>query len=188
MKLIVGLGNPGSRHERTRHNLGFLVIDRLAAQNRIELGKMFCDALVGEGLLENERVVLAKPQTYMNRSGESVAALGREYGIGPEELIVINDDLDLPFGRIRIRPSGSAGGHRGLVSIMEKLAGAQFHRVRIGIGRPPEGLESADYVLEPFNAAESEGLDEIVARSAESVSCLVRDGVERAMASYNRAL
>ena len=174
MKLIVGLGNPGRRYERTRHNLGFLVIDRIAAQNRIELGKIFCDALVGEGALENDKVVLAKPQTYMNRSGESVAPLGREYGIGPEDLIVINDDLDLPFGRIRIRPSGSAGGHRGLVSIMEKLAGAQFHRVRIGIGRPPEGMESAEYVLEPFNAAESEGLDEIVARAAESVSCLVR--------------
>lgn len=188
MKLIVGLGNPGSRYERTRHNLGFLVIDRIAAQNRIELGKIFCDALVGEGALENDKVVLAKPQTYMNRSGECVADLGREYGIGPEDLIVINDDLDLPFGRIRIRPSGSAGGHRGLVSIMEKSAGAQFHRVRIGIGRPPEGMESAEYVLEPFNSAESEVLDEIVARAADSVSCLIKDGIERAMASYNRAI
>lgn len=188
MKLIVGLGNPGSRYERTRHNLGFLVIDRIAAQNRIELGKIFCDALVGAGALGNDKVVLAKPQTYMNRSGECVAALGREYDIGPEDLIVINDDLDLPFGRIRIRPSGSAGGHRGLVSIMEQSAGAQFHRVRIGIGRPPEGMESAEYVLEPFNSAESAGLDEIVARVADSVSCLVRDGIERAMASYNRAI
>ena len=186
MKLIVGLGNPGGRYERTRHNLGFLVIDRIAAQNHIGLGKIFCHALVGEGTLENEKMVLVKPQTYMNHSGESVAALGREYGVGPENLIVINDDLDLPFGRIRIRPSGSAGGHRGLLSIME--AGVQFHRVRIGIGRPPEGMESAEYVLEPFNAAESKGLDEVVARAAESVICLVRDGIERAMARYNRAI
>ena len=188
MKLIVGLGNPGSRYERTRHNLGFLVIDRIAAQNRIEVGKVFCDALVGEGALENERVMLAKPQTYMNRSGECVEALAREYAIAPADLVVINDDLDLPFGRIRIRPSGSAGGHRGLVSIMENLAGEQFHRVRIGIGRPPENMEPAVYVLEPFNTAETEGLDEIVARAADSVSCLVRDGIERAMASYNRAI
>jgi peptidyl-tRNA hydrolase, PTH1 family len=184
VKLIVGLGNPG-RYERTRHNLGFLVIDRIAAQNHIELEKIFCDSLIGEGGLENDKIVLAKPQTYMNRSGESVEALVREYGIGPEDLIVINDDLDLPFGRIRIRPSGSAGGHRGLVSIMEKLAGTQFHRVRIGIGRPPQGMEPADYVLEPFNSNEIEGLNEVVARAAESVRCLVRDGIERAMASYN---
>jgi len=185
VKLIVGLGNPGTRYDRTRHNLGFLVIDRIAAQNHLELAKIFCDALVGEGALENDKIVLAKPQTYMNRSGESVEALVREYGIGPEDLIVINDDLDLPFGRIRIRPSGSAGGHRGLVSIMEKLAGTQFHRVRIGIGRPPQGMEPADYVLDPFNSNEIEGLSEVVARAAESVRCLVRDGIERAMASYN---
>jgi PTH1 family peptidyl-tRNA hydrolase len=188
VKLIVGLGNPGSGYERTRHNLGFLVIDRIAAQNHIEVGKIVCDALVGEGALENDKVVLAKPQTYMNRSGECVVALGREYGIGPENLIVINDDLDLPFGRIRIRPSGGAGGHRGLVSIMAKLAGAQFHRVRIGIGRPPAGMEPAEYVLEPFNSNEIEGLSEVIARAAESVRCLVRDGIERAMASYNRAI
>jgi peptidyl-tRNA hydrolase, PTH1 family len=188
VKLIVGLGNPGSRYERTRHNLGFLVIDRIAAQNHIEFGKIVCDALVGEGALENEKVVLAKPRTYMNRSGESVEALGREYGIGPEDLIVINDDLDLPFGRIRIRRGGSAGGHRGLVSIIEKSAGAQFYRVRIGIGRPPQGMEPAEYVLEPFNSHEIEGLSEVVARAAESVSCLVQDGIERAMASYNRGI
>ncbi|MGH7855142.1 MAG: aminoacyl-tRNA hydrolase [Candidatus Binatia bacterium] len=188
MKLIVGLGNPGSSYERTRHNLGFLVIDRLAAQLGISLGKRVCDALVGEGAIESEKIVLAKPQTYMNRSGESAAALGREYGIGPEDLIVVNDDLDLPFGRIRIRPGGSAGGHRGLVSIMENLSGAEFHRVRIGVGRPPEGMEPAEYVLEPFDSAELEGLGEVVARAAESVSCLVRDGIERAMASYNRAI
>ena len=188
MKLIVGLGNPGARYERTRHNLGFLVVDRIAAQNHIELRGLVCDALVGEGGLGSEEIVLAKPQTYMNRSGQSVEALRREYGIGPENLIVINDDLDLPFGRIRIRPSGGAGGHRGLVSIMEKLTEAQFHRVRIGIGRPPEGVESVEYVLEPFNSSEIERLSEVVARAAESVSSLVRDGIERAMASYNRAI
>jgi peptidyl-tRNA hydrolase, PTH1 family len=188
VKLIVGLGNPGSRYEKTRHNVGFLVVDRIAAQHCIEIGDIICQALVGAGTLENDRVVLAKPQTYMNRSGDAVAALAREYSIGPGDLIVINDDLDLPFGRIRIRRRGSAGGHRGLISIMEKLAGAEFHRIRIGIGRPPEGMESAEYVLEPFNAAERNGLDGMVARAAESVVCWVRNGIDCAMASYNGVL
>jgi PTH1 family peptidyl-tRNA hydrolase len=188
VKLIIGLGNPGSRHKGTRHNLGFMVIERIAAQNHIEIEKAFCDALVGEGALEGEKVVLAKPQTYMNRSGDSVEVLGREYGIGAEDLIVINDDLDLPFGRIRIRPSGGAGGHRGLASIMESLPEAQFHRVRIGIGRPPAGKEPAEYVLERFDAAELGDLDKVVARAAEAVGCLVRDGLERAMGIYNRAV
>jgi PTH1 family peptidyl-tRNA hydrolase len=188
VKLIVGLGNPGIRYERTRHNVGFMVVDRLAAQNQIRLDKPICDALVGEGALESEKIALAKPQTYMNRSGEPVAALTRAYDIGPADLIVINDDLDLPFGRLRIRPSGGAGGHRGLVSIMENLPDAPFHRVRVGIGRPSEGMDPADYVLEPFSAAEFEVLDAVVARAAESVNYLVNHGIERAMANYNRAV
>lgn len=188
MKLIVGLGNPGKRYEGTRHNLGFLVVDRLASQNGIVLESNLCDAWVGEGAIEGEKVMLAKPQTYMNRSGQAVGSLLQANGIATGDLVVINDDLDLPFGRIRIRPSGSAGGHRGLISIMESLAGAQFLRVRVGIGRPPEGMEPVEYVLEPFNSNELEGLSEFVARAAESVSCLVRDGIERAMASYNRAI
>jgi PTH1 family peptidyl-tRNA hydrolase len=185
VKLIVGLGNPGTRYEKTRHNLGFLIIDRLAAQNEIALEKMRCDAVIGEGALQDEKIVLAKPQTYMNRSGESVAALSREYGSGAADLIVVNDDLDLPFGRIRIRPGGGAGGHRGLISIMENFSGAQFDRVRVGIGRPPDHVEPAEYVLEPFNPLEIEDLPSVVARAAQSVECLIRDGIERAMASYN---
>jgi peptidyl-tRNA hydrolase, PTH1 family len=186
VKLIVGLGNPGEKYERTRHNVGFLVIDQIAAQNKIALDKRLCGALVGEGILEGEKIVLAKPQTFMNRSGEAVVNLSREYGIGAEDVVVINDDLDLPFGRIRIRPSGSAAGHRGLLSISANLAGAPFQRVRLGIGRPPVGMEAAEYVLDPFNAAEIEQLNEVVKRAAESIGCLVRDGIERAMASYNR--
>ena len=185
MKLIVGLGNPGKRYERTRHNVGFLVIDWIAAQYKIAIEGIHCGALVGEGVLEGEKVVLAKPQTFMNRSGEPVANLAREYGLGNEDLVVVNDDLDLPFGRIRIRPSGRAGGHRGLLSITDNLAGAPFERVRIGIGRPPEGMEAAQYVLEPFNEIESEQLAKVVQRAAESVACLVRDGIDRAMATYN---
>ena len=187
VKLIVGLGNPGKRYERTRHNVGFLVIDWIAAQNKIAIEGMHCGALVGAGVLEGDKILLVKPQTYMNRSGEPVTDVAREYGLGNEDLVVINDDLDLPFGRIRIRPSGSAGGHRGLLSIAENLGGAPFQRVRIGIGRPPEGMEAAQYVLEPFDEVESEQLANVVQRAAESVICLVRDGIDRAMATYNGA-
>jgi peptidyl-tRNA hydrolase, PTH1 family len=187
VKLIVGLGNPGARYERTRHNLGFIVIDRIAAQNRIVLGQRLCDALMGEGTIEGESVMLAKPQTYMNQSGQAVGALLRACAIATDDLVVINDDLDLPFGRIRVRPSGSAGGHRGLSSIGEELAGAQFLRVRVGIGRPPEGRDATDYVLEAFTAPELEQLSDIIARAADSIGCLLRDGVDRTMAIYNRA-
>lgn len=163
------------------------MIDRLASQNNIVLGKKICEALVGEGVVKNEKVVLAKPQTYMNRSGFAVAGLLREYGAGTEDLAVINDDLDLPFGRIRVRPAGSAGGHRGLVSITENLAGAPFLRVRLGIGRPPQNMAAADYVLDRFHASELEQLDDVVQRGAECVDCLVCEGIQRAMACYNRA-
>jgi peptidyl-tRNA hydrolase, PTH1 family len=187
VKLIVGLGNPGKRYERTRHNIGFLIIDQIAARNKVAVDQNLCGALIGAGVIEGEQVVLAKPQTFMNRSGEAVAKLIREYKTSTDEMVVINDDLDLPFGRIRIRPAGSAGGHRGLLSIMENLADASFSRVRVGIGRPPEGIEPAEYVLEPFSASEAERLDEVVGRASESVGCLVRDGIERAMGIYNRA-
>jgi PTH1 family peptidyl-tRNA hydrolase len=187
VKLIVGLGNPGKQYQATRHNLGFLIVDRIAAQCGIALRTKLHAALVGSGSIEGEKIVLAKPQTYMNRSGTAVAGLLQEFGIAPDDLVVINDDLDLPFGRVRIRPSGSAGGHLGLQSIAESLAGAPFCRVRVGIGRPPQGIEAAAYVLEPFTAAELEQLTEIVDRGAESVKCLVRDGLSRAMADYNRA-
>ncbi len=166
--------------------MGFWVIDRIALQKGISVGKQLCNALVGEGTVDGEKIVLAKPQTFMNRSGLAVADLGREYRVGADALVVINDDLDLPFGRIRIRPSGGAGGHRGLISIMESLAGVPFQRVRVGIGRPPSGIDAADYVLEPFSKQEREQLKELVDRAAESVICLVRQGPERAMAQYNR--
>jgi PTH1 family peptidyl-tRNA hydrolase len=187
VKLIVGLGNPGERYRSTRHNLGFLVIERIALRHGTELARKVHDAVVGALSLDGEATILAKPQAYVNRSGPVVRSLLEEFSLTPSDLIIVNDDLDLPFGRIRIRPSGSAGGHRGLASIIESLAGAPFCRVRIGIGRPPAGQEAAEYVLEPFSAAELGPLSEIVDRAAESVLCLVRDGLERAMAAYNCA-
>ena len=187
MKLIVGLGNPGKEYEGTRHNLGFLVIDRLAQRNNVALSEQLCESWVGEWCCGGEKILLAKPQTFMNRSGAAVECLMREYQRSVEDLVVIYDDLDLPFGRSRIRPRGSAGGHRGMLSILEQLAGAPFYRVRVGIGRPPEGIAPTDYVLEPFNAEELEALKGIVDRAAESVLSLVTDGPAQAMACYNRA-
>jgi PTH1 family peptidyl-tRNA hydrolase len=187
VKLIVGLGNPGRKYERTRHNLGFLVIDRMASENDVAVKKKLCGALVGDWCLDGEQIILAKPQTFMNRSGEAVDGLLREYGGTAEDLMVVYDDLDLSFGRIRIRAGGSAAGHRGILSILETLADVPFYRVRIGIGRPPQGVDAVDYVLEPFSNGEMSELNEIVDRAAESVVCLLRNGPRRAMELYNRA-
>lgn len=187
MKLIVGLGNPGASYEQTRHNVGFLVIDWLAAERKIMVGQSLCGSSIGEGVVEGCDVVLAKPQTFMNRSGEAVACLLRERALGTDDLVVVSDDLDLPFGRIRIRPGGGAGGHRGLNSIAGVLSSGQFLRVRVGIGRPPEGCSAVDYVLERFSPDERERLNAAVGRAAEAVACLLREGVDRAMGAYNRA-
>lgn len=187
MKVIVGLGNPGKRYAGTRHNLGFLVIDRIAARLGVSVQHETCDSLVGEGLVEEKKIILAKPQSFMNRSGSAVAKLASEYGIGQGDLAVVSDDLDLPFARIRMRMNGGAGGHRGLQSIMENLGGMAFQRVRLGIGRPPFGMEAADYVLEPFSIEEFQQLPEVVERASEAVLCLLRQGPELAMAQFNRA-
>jgi len=186
VKLIVGLGNPGKRYERTRHNLGFVVIDRLANQQDVAVTKKLCGALVGHWSFGGEKIVLAKPQTFMNRSGAAVDDLLRTFGGSTEDLVVVHDDLDLFFGRIRIRANGSAAGHRGILSILESLAGAPFYRVRVGIGRPPEGMDAVDYVLEPFSGEETSELSEIVDRTADSVVCLLGNGPRRAMELYNR--
>lgn len=187
MKLVIGLGNPGKKYERTRHNVGFLVVDHIASQTEVKVRTKRCNALVGEWSSRGEKIVLAKPQVYMNRSGEAVKALIRELHASPEDIVVVYDDLDLPFGRIRIRSKGSAGGHRGVASVIDSLAGARFDRVRVGIGRPPAGMDSADYVLEPFSAEEAAALDDVVSRAAQAVTCLLHDGSQRAMAQFNCA-
>jgi PTH1 family peptidyl-tRNA hydrolase len=187
VRLVVGLGNPGRRYERARHNLGFLVVDRLANRHDVRIEKVLCGALVGDWSLGGEKIVLAKPQTFMNRSGAAVDGLLREYGATAENLVVVYDDLDIAFGRIRIRTRGSAAGHRGVLSILEALAGAPFYRVRVGIGRPPDGMEPVDYVLQPISDEEMRELNKIVDRAADSVVCLFRDGLRRAMELYNRA-
>jgi peptidyl-tRNA hydrolase, PTH1 family len=181
------LGNPGRKYDRTRHNIGFRVVDDIAEKNRVKVKKRSCDSLVGELIIMGESVLLAKPQTYMNLSGHAVKALLKNTRSSPENLVVIYDELDLPFGRIRIRQKGSAAGHRGAMSIMETLAGAPFYRVRVGIGRPPQGVEPADFVLQPFSPDEVEQLDAVVARAANAALCILQEGGDRAMEKFNRA-
>ena len=183
MKLVYGLGNPGNRYLLTRHNLGCMVTDLLAQEYGIVMKKKSSGMLAGTGAIDGVRVMLAKPITYMNLSGEPLKFLS----FRPADLIVIHDDLDLPFGRIRIRPKGGAGGHRGVLSIMESLAGGNFYRVRVGIGRPSEGVDAVDFVLEEFALPEVDQLKELLSRASEAVVSLLQEGGRRAMEQYNRA-
>lgn len=188
MKIVVGLGNPGRKYDGTRHNIGFLVIDSFARQHNIALDQHRCGALVGLGESHEEPLLLAKPETFMNRSGEAVAALLQQYEVTAADLVVIYDDLDLPLGRIRIRTQGSAGGHRGVSSIIEHLGGVPFNRLRIGIGRPPAGTVVIDYVLAPFGAAEMADMSTAIERSAAALGCLIHEGAAAAMGVYNPAV
>jgi PTH1 family peptidyl-tRNA hydrolase len=185
-KLVVGLGNPGRAYVGTRHNLGFEVVDALAVENKIPVRTEEGWAILGRGKIDGCPVILAKPQTYVNLSGIAVADLCGRYGIHPPDLIVIHDDLDLPVGVIRIRARGGHGGHKGVQSILESLGTDLFTRVKIGIGRPPEGTDPADYVLSPIPADEAPLLQEAVRRAAEAVEVILTRGVAEAMNRFNQ--
>ena len=187
MKLIVGLGNPGKKYQGTRHNLGFLVIDALAKRHNTAIDKKLCDALIGAWFSGGETIVLAKPRTFMNRSGAAVRDILAHHLGAADDLVVVYDDLDLPFGRLRIRPQGSAGGHRGVLSIQEHLDGAPFSRLRVGIGRPPARMDPVDYVLETFADSEKDRLPEVIDRAAAAIDCILDQGVARAMGQFNRS-
>lgn len=187
MKLIVGLGNPGKKYERTRHNLGFMVLDRLAEKHGVAIAKEKDQALVGEWHSGGEKVLLIKPQTFMNKSGDALARLVRYHPLEAEDLVVVHDDLDLPFGRLRIRQQGSAGGNRGMLSVLDALGDRPFVRLRIGIGRPPPGVDPADFVLRAFTPEEKPRLAEIVARAADATEAILDRGARAAMETYNRA-
>jgi len=185
MFLIVGLGNPGDEYARTRHNLGFMLIDRLAAEANATVKRKECQALVGNASLADQRVVLAKPQTYMNLSGDAVGGLISKYEIEPEFLIVISDDLALPFGTIRVRERGSAGGHNGLKSIIGALGTNEFARLRIGI-QPEHPVDHAkNFVLDEFSKVEKKALNEVLDRAAQVLRSVLRDGIKKAMSLYN---
>lgn len=186
MKLIVGLGNPGREYEMTRHNLGFMLIDTLYSKTGGRRFRSESNAMVAEAVLADQRVLLVKPQTYMNLSGDSVRPLLVRYGEGEiSNLIVASDDVALPFGMIRVRPRGSAGGQKGLKSIIERLGSQEFARVRLGV-KPDHPLSDlSNFVLSPIRNRDREQLAVILERAAEAVIVILSDGVERAMARFN---
>ncbi len=183
--LIIGLGNPGREYERTRHNIGFRVLDSIARTHGMSFSKKQARALVAEGVIADRRVMLVKPQTYMNLSGEAVGSLIAFYKLPLSALMVIHDDMDLPLGTLRIRAAGSAGGQNGMRSIIAHLGSQQFARMRFGIGRPPGRMDPAAYVLQDFDQADAILLDETLARVGKAIETWLRFGIELAMTRHN---
>ena len=183
--LIVGLGNPGQDYARTRHNIGFMVVDELARRADVALR---CGGLyrAGEARLGDAYAILAEPLTFMNESGIAVCRLLQEHGLPAAQLLVVHDDVDLPFGRLRLRPGGSAAGHRGVLSIIAALGTDRFARLRVGIGRPQRG-SVRDYVLSPFTSEEEQVLPLLVDRACDAVMTFLHEGIEKAMSVYNSA-
>lgn len=184
MKLIVGIGNPGRRHSHTRHNVGFDVIDLIAKSRHTRIGRRWRRALVGQTVIIGKEVLLVKPQTYVNLSGSAVAEIARQSDIRPEDIIVIVDDANLPVGRIRIRPNGSSGGHKGMKSIIESLHSQEFPRIRIGIGAMKG--DGVDYVLGRFPRSEVPIIRAAMRAAADAVEVILADGIEAAMNKFNR--
>ncbi|AEF93001.1 Peptidyl-tRNA hydrolase [Desulfotomaculum nigrificans CO-1-SRB] len=184
MKLIVGLGNPGPEYAKTRHNIGFMVIDALARDLGIVVEKNQHKALTGQAYLGREKLILAKPQTYMNLSGQAVVALMNWYKLQPVDLLVIYDDMDLPPGRLRIRQSGSAGGQKGMKSIIELLGTQEFTRMKVGIGRPEHG--AIDHVLGKIDDQEAALINPAIMAAVEAAKVWVLDGAPAAMNKFNR--
>ncbi|MDR3072066.1 MAG: aminoacyl-tRNA hydrolase [Clostridiales Family XIII bacterium] len=182
--IIVGLGNPGAKYEKTRHNAGFCVIDRLAEKLGVTNWKSKHKALLGETKVKNIKVFLVKPQTYMNASGDSVISLLRYHNVDPGDLVVIYDDIDIPMGKVRIRKEGSAGSHNGMRSIVGRIGGA-FLRVRIGIGADRGEISLIDFVLGRFTSAEQSEMADVYERAANAVLSILEDGVDTAMNRYN---
>ena len=186
MKIIVGLGNPGIPYRMTRHNIGFQVVDRFAKLNHIPIRTKRFKSLYGTGRIDSQQVVLAKPRTFMNRSGEAVKRAADFFHLRIEDLIVVHDDLDLPFGRLRFKHRGGDGGHQGVRSIIEMMGGNNFLRLKVGIGRPPQGMDPAEYVLETFDKVIQSHLDQILSRAAESLNVMLLEGLEKAMNRFQK--
>ncbi len=183
--LIVGLGNPGPEYANTRHNLGFMLVDLLATRLQTRVSRNECRSLIGRGIIDNQTVELAKPRTYMNLSGEAVSCLVLKEERPIEKLIIVSDDLALPFGSIRIRPKGTHGGQNGLRSIIDCLRTQEFTRVRIGI-QPEHAVNDASrFVLENFAKGDAKTLENVLTEAADAVEAIVRDGVDAAMAKFN---
>ena len=186
MHIIIGLGNPGGKYRDQRHNIGFAALDRLAQNLDILVDKKKRKALVGQGAFEGQEILLAKPQTFMNRSGDSVGPLARYTNTPLDKILVIYDEMDLPFGRIRIRDGGGAGGHNGMRSIISAVGGSQFPRLRIGIGRPEtDGRTAIDHVLGAFSKDEQDELDAVLDQVVSATKAILMKGISDAMNSYN---
>ena len=184
-KIIVGLGNPGRRYVQTRHNVGFWCVERLALDHSISFSRRHRLSLLGDGEIAGRTVALARPRTFVNRSGEAVSYLVGRYGLKPADLLVVCDDMELPSGRLRLRPGGSAAGHNGIRSIIETLGTQEFPRLRIGIGRPPPGLDPVEYVLGTMSKEERVVVTEAVERAARAVEYLLVEGIDVAMNRFN---
>lgn len=186
MYIIVGLGNPGREYDNTRHNIGFFVLEKLAGQENISILEKRHKAIIGKGVVAGQKCILAKPQTYMNLSGESVRELADYYKADEKEnLIVISDDISLDVGILRIRRKGSAGGHNGLKNIIANLGHDSFIRVKMGVGEKPPGWDLADYVLGRFSPKEREAMDEAAGRAADAVRMIIAQGADAAMNQFN---
>jgi PTH1 family peptidyl-tRNA hydrolase len=191
MKLIVGLGNPGRAYATNRHNLGFMCLNHFAKTQGIRFDRKQSQARIGSGEIADNKAVLAKPQTYMNRSGQSVGRLVNKFNINPDDLIIIHDDLDLPLGTIRIRRSGGSGGHKGIDSIISYLESQDFPRLRIGIGRPTTPLAEISendiiaFVLSDFTPEEKQVITQVIPRASEAILCLLTEGLAAAMNKFN---
>jgi len=183
--LIVGLGNPGREYAGNRHNVGFMTADRWAAAHAIAFNKIQHHAIIAMGRNGQRRIIVAKPQTYMNESGRAVGALLRFYKIPVEQLLVIFDDLDLPFGAIRLRADGGAGGHNGMRSIIQQLGGNQFARLRIGISRPPGRMDPAAFVLQDFSREEAAEIGALLERAGQAIDAFLTAGITAAMNQFN---
>ena len=193
MKIIAGLGNPGLIYAHNRHNIGFMCLNYFARTQGIRFDKKQCKARVGLGAVAGSKVVLARPQTYMNLSGLAISLLVKRHNINPDDLLIIHDDLDLPLGKIRIRQDGGSGGHRGIGSITSCLGDSSFLRIRIGIGRPDTQVSSVkdreaeiiDYVLSDFTPAEKKIVTQVISEASQAILCLLNEGLTAAMNKYN---
>ena len=185
MFVIAGLGNPGKKYENTRHNMGFITVDQLAEKHNIKVDKIKFKALVGEGRIAGQKVLLVKPQTYMNLSGESIREVMNFYKLEPENLIVIYDDMDIEPGKIKIRKKGSSGGHNGMKSIIQMLGTEEFSRIRIGIGRPKHNGDEINYVIGAIQEDQIPILEEGVKKAKEAVIEILKNGIDSAMNKLN---
>lgn len=186
MKIIAGLGNPGEKYEKTRHNVGFRTIDFISEKQNIKVDRIKFKALIGEGFLGGEKIILVKPQTFMNLSGESIVEISRFYKIEMEDLYVIYDDIDVELGKLRIRKKGSSGSHNGMKNIIYHLQSDEFPRFRIGISSPPPGENLINYVMSPFSKTEYDLLNDVIKQCAEAIETSIEENFDIAMNRYNK--